>query len=138
MDTTKDEVNNDGSEGRGIKFYCLTTSSDFGEPGVYKRAVEIRPNFLAETKPAFQCYARYDYDPAVPPSVLPEADLSGALWDISNWDQANWEAASLSPFFDMQGVDGVGRTIGVAMVGETSTECNLGSWDIAWNTGGFR
>lgn len=137
-DVSVDNVANDGSGGEAIKFYVLTTYSDFGSPGIYKRVVNIRPNFIANITPAFKSTAKYDYSVTAPTTPPTTAVVSGALWDAGLWDDAVWQGSDLLPFFTMEGADGVGRTIGIAMSGESYTETYLGSWDIAWNEGHFR
>jgi len=138
MDVNVDAAENNGANGTPIKYSILTGYSDMGTPGRYKRVQNIRPNWAARLPPTYSASAKYDYDVTLPAALPTTPVEDAALWDVSNWDQAFWESGVLTPEFSMQGARGHGRTVAIAMIGESTQESILASWDIAWNTGHFR
>lgn len=137
MDVTLDDIQIDGSAGKPINFSVITSYSDMGSPGLYKRVHQMRPNFLSDLPPTYQCYASYDYSIAIPGQPQEPSPNQGGLWDTGIWEDALWKSGDLIPAFSTQGGSGMGRTVGIVMTGSTGTSTYLGSWDIAWTQGGF-
>ena len=81
--------------------------------------------------------AIYDYDiigEAGAP-VSPEAQ-GGSLWDAANWDSAIWDS-QLTGASQVQGGQNIGRTVAIAMRGESSSRATTVGWDLTVTEGGY-
>jgi hypothetical protein len=119
-----------------IVFSVLTTFQDYGEPALFKRAVYCRPDFLTSQKPNITIKFRYDYDLAEVVNTAGTAAIGPSLWDIGLWDDAIWDSTALEGKNILVGGSGIGRTIAVAMKGNSRVETTLLSFDVTWNGGG--
>lgn len=142
MDVSADNVlldqNNPLGTGVPINFSILTSYTDAGSGGIFKRAQYARADWLAIEPPVYQVKILYDYDIgelALGPGA-PSVQAPG-FWDIGTWDNAVWGTSLLTPSNGVAGVGGMGRTMAVAMVGKASNESRLISWDIMWVAGGM-
>lgn len=137
MDTGRDAVTLDGSSSRTIKWTVLSSYTALGEPGVFKRVAFIRPNWNARVPPTYASIAYYDFE-----IIEPAAPISGdnsfiSFWDAALWDDGVWMSTIGSPTYQLQGTEGMGRMVAVAMVGDGQDEVTLAGWDVLWNTGGL-
>ena len=143
MDGTRDKVLidtlNPAHNGYPIKFSLLTSYQDYGEPAQYKMVQMVRPDFFSQQKPSYQVKVYYDYElveftaGVAPPEVSPEGDE----WDSSLWDAAIWNVGTASGKSGITGELGMGRTIAIAMQGESDEDLRLLSFDVMWKTGGM-
>ncbi len=139
MDVTVDDVKitppAEGLNGNPIKFSILTTFQNFNEPALFKRGKYIRPQFLSTQEPAVTSKFRYDYDLGEVLNTTNLGQLQGGLWDVGLWDVALWETGVPNGYAEVTGGWGLGRTVAVAMSGETRAETTLINWDVIWDTG---
>jgi hypothetical protein len=129
-----------GTNGTAIPFSILTTYKHLGEPSRFKRGKYIRPQFVAASPPVFTTSFRYDYDLSEVQNTGGSAALGDGLWDdgsntLGTWNQSNW-AEGLGIGQDrVDGGWGIGRSVAVAMSGNSRTDTTLISWDIVWDWG---
>jgi hypothetical protein len=137
MNANKDEVAAAGTGGVAIEWFLLTSYSHLGSPAQFKRSKLARPNFVAETEPLYKISAHYDYQTDEPAQVTgtPESG-SGDVWDVGLWGTALWSSGVNTPYNDILGQSGIGRSVAIALVGESVTECDLASFDLVWDVGG--
>ena len=138
MDVDPDNLTLDGLSKTKINWYLLTSYLTLGSPGIFKRVKLMRPNFIADKRPAFELYSFYDYLVAepLPPSEEP-SEGEGSAWDAANWDVNRWVAGISLPFSRVTGGSGIGRTVSIALVGSSFSDTFLASFDIMWDQGGF-
>jgi len=122
--------------GDDIEFSILTTFQDLGKPGLYKRVKIIRPDFVAQIKPAHTSVARYDYNFGEA-ALNPVASSNGSgLWDTGFWDTAVWGSDTFNNYSPAAGSWGHGRNVAIATKGKTRTELLLVGWQVLFNSGG--
>jgi hypothetical protein len=138
MDVAPDNVTLDGLTRLKINWYLLTSYQSLGTPAMFKRVKMMRPNFLTDTKPAFEAHAFYDYEVAEPlPPVTDPIAPEGSAWDVDDWDVGKWAAGIPSPYSSPVGGSGIGRSVAVALVGASFDDTFLASIDIMWDVGGW-
>jgi hypothetical protein len=137
MDQNQDNVTAAGTGGDPITFFLLTSYSHLGSPATFKRAKLARPNFVAVTEPLYAISTHYDYQTDEPTEVsgTPQAG-SDSVWDTGLWGTALWSTALNTPYNDILGQSGIGRSVAIALVGSANTQCDLASFDLVWDTGG--
>jgi hypothetical protein len=131
----EDEVAADGTGGEDIAWSLLTTFQEYGETGHYHRAQFARLVFNAASAPGISVVARYDYQIADPPTASGADPVAVALWDVAVWDSAIW-GSSLATFSRTFGLTGIGRTMAVAIGGQSNSETGLIRIDLFFDTGG--
>lgn len=141
MDVTLDEVlitppPDPELNGSPIGFSLLSAYQNLGTPGLYKKVEMARPDFYGQQRPNYEQRVLYDYNFEEPPAPSGSITLDGDLWDIAEWDLAVWAAAEGFGQARLGGTSGIGRTISVALRGDTGTDLRLISWDIMWKVGG--
>ena len=79
----------------------------------------------------------WDYD------ILDEANppaggsaTSPATWDSAVWDAGEWDGP-VNGAYKIEGGSGIGRTLAVAMKGESQSRITIVGWDLTVTTGGF-
>tara|TARA_R110000737_G_scaffold60697_2_gene87505 strand:- start:770 stop:2398 length:1629 start_codon:yes stop_codon:yes gene_type:complete len=142
MDVYRDNllIDTDAENALGdpIEFSILTSYSDGGSAGTNKRVQYVRPNFLAVQAPSYQTKVFYDYAIAEDTFSFPIAEPTlEAAWDSSLWDTGLWTGGGLVTEDRLQGASGMGRSVAVAMRGESAAEAQLVAFEIAWTSGGF-
>ena len=137
MDRPADDIQIDGSGKKAIKWTLLSSYSTLGAPGLFKRVKIVRPNFVAERRPAYEITAYYDYRQDEPPPTTEPVTADGDVWDTGEWDTAIWGTSIPVPWHRPVGVYGLGRAVAIGMAGASLDSTFLASWDIAWDTGGF-
>lgn len=138
MDQTMDGVAANGSGGLPIHWFLLTSYAHLNAPATFKRCKFVRPNFVAESEPRYAISAHYDYQTDEPAEVSGSPDApSGAVWDTGLWGTALWNTSLNTPYNDILGTAGLGRSVAVALVGSSTTQCDLASFDIIWDVGGY-
>jgi hypothetical protein len=138
MDQEMDNVSTAGTSGDPISWFLLTSYSHLSAPATFKRAKFVRPNFISETEPLYAISAHYDYQTDEPQEISGTPDSAdGALWDGGLWGTALWNTSLNTPYNDILGASGVGRSIAIALVGQSTTQCDLASFDIVWDVGGY-
>ena len=86
-----DAVPYGSSVGNGIYGIIQPAFNYFGNPGVNKQWVMVRPTFLASDEPGVRCEMLVDYADSSDASFpAPSGVSSGALWDVALWDVAVW------------------------------------------------
>ena len=142
MDVTRDEVLIDSGDadaaGRTIPFSVLTAYNDAGSAGVFKIPSFVRPDFLSVSPPEYQTKMFFDY------AVAEEVFATGSItiqtegnWDVSLWDAGVWGSGDLISEHELQGNAGLGRTMAIALLGESGNTTRLISYDIMWREGGL-
>lgn len=140
MDTFLDNVQitppAEGPNGSPVKFSILSTFQDYGQPALFKRGKYCRPQFIALDIPTATCTFRYDYN--LTETINNRALASGdvGIWDAGIWDASIWGSDTPQGFNEPQGGSGYGRTVAIAMAGQTRAETSFISWDVTWDTGG--
>lgn len=135
-----DGVPLDPEEGAGlpIDFALLTSFQDFGAPGIFKITQFIRPMFLVGTAPAYEVKTLAEFISRELLNTGESSASSSATWDVSLWDAVIW-GGGLSSFENVRGAlpDEMGRNLGIAMRGSTSSELLLVGFDVMWTSGGM-
>ena len=94
--------------GSAIQGYCLQAFSDFGAPGLNKRATAMRPYVLTNGTPQIYSGINWDFNSANPTSPLSFTPTTYGQWDSGVWDSAIW-GSDLAPSYALQGVTGSGH-----------------------------
>ena len=126
-----------GEEGVAISFSTLTSFQPYGNHATQKMAGMFRVIGVTAGDTTYSIKSVYDYDllaQAVDP-LSPE-NVSGALWDAAIWDTSVWDA-QLSGASQLFGGQNYGRTIAVAMKGESTSRVTIVGWDMTVTEGGF-
>ena len=137
MDRNADDIQTDGSGKTAIKWTVLSSYSTMGSPGTFKRVKYVRPNFVAERRPAYEVTAYYDYRQDEPPPTSETVIPDGVVWDTGIWGTDTWSGSTPVPWHRPVGVYGLGRAVAIGMAGASLDDTFLASWDIAWDKGGF-
>lgn len=135
MESSLDNIDEDGDGGTEILFSLLGAYSLLDAPAAFKGVQHIRPQFFGKVDPAFNVQARYDFDIAEIAAQAPSTPANTALWDTALWDTAKWIGA-LSGFDSIRGATGRGRWVAVAMNGSTVDRQTLIAWDVLWTVEG--
>jgi hypothetical protein len=140
MNSNKDNVKLSSLEpdpaGVAIRFSILTAYTDGGDPCNFKMVQYVRPDFLASITPSIVTQVYYDYDIGeFTKSPISELAPFGE-WDVGLWDSAVW-SGGVQGISITEGSMGIGRTVAIAMQGESKDETSLMSFDIIWKTGGL-
>lgn len=123
--------------GDPIEYSILHTASDMGSPGTMKRGAFVRPNFRADFQPVYNTKILYDYALAeFTPSLSTPASSVG-IWDSGVWNTSTWGSGSSTAWGQATGANGIGRTLGIAIRGQSTAPTVLVSTDILWNEGGL-
>jgi hypothetical protein len=142
MDVTRDNVlitppPEPEINGSPIEFSLLSSYQNMRAPGLFKQVVQVRPNFYTAQKPFYEQRVLYDYNFQEPPPPVGGAEAPGGdVWDGALWDIAVWTTQEGNPVAPLGGTSGVGRTVSIALRGETGVDLRLLSWDMMWTTGG--
>ncbi len=123
--------------GSAIQFSILTSYQPYGNHGMYKQAGIMRVVAVAEDGASFNLKAIYDYNinPTVQAAPGSGDDLAG-IWDIGLWDNAIW-SGEVNGISALEGAAGIGRTIAMAMRGESISRLTVVGWDVTVVGGGF-
>lgn len=124
--------------GADIEFSILTSFNPLQSAGVYKRVKLIRPDFLANLRPAFTSVARYDYvlaEPLIESDQLLHLSNIGS-WDVAKWDKEVWGSDDPVRFNSIGGAWGPGRYVAIATRGRTRVLTRLIGWDVIYDVGG--
>lgn len=141
MDVTRDNVlitapPDPEVNGSPIEFSLLSSYQNMRSPGLFKRVAQVRPNFYSASKPFYEQRVLYDYNFEEPPAPVGGVETFGDVWDGALWDIAVWSTQTGNPVAPLGGTSGVGRTVSIALRGETGVDLRLLSWDMMWMTGG--
>jgi len=139
MDVPRDGVKLDPADpennGLPINFSLLTAYSSAGSPGVYKMASFVRPDFFGSSIPNVSTKVLYDYNlneqALAPGSPIPIGDF----WDSGIWDQAVWGEGQAFGSHKLVGAGGVGRSMAIAIRGDSTSDLRLLSIDVMWTKG---
>lgn len=93
--------------GAAINGFILQAFSEFGEPGIRKRATSLRPLFLTNGSPTIFVGMNWDYQFSDPTSPLTTSATTFGVWDTATWDNGRW-GGGLNPSYSIQGVTGSG------------------------------
>lgn len=110
--------------------------TDCGTPGLQKRFVMARPLIRLGTLadiPTVSIQVDYDVDAVELPAPMTAAGFSA--WDTSTWDVSFWGDNSV-PRLEWQTINGEGTVVSVNMVANASTQMELNTTDIMFETGG--
>jgi hypothetical protein len=138
MDQNRDNIDIDGDGGDPIEWFMLTSFSHLGSPGQFKRAKMVRCNFVAESEPLYEVSTHYDYNTTEPPPPTGAVGPPfGSFWDSGLWGNALWSVSLLNPYYALLGTTGIGRSVAIALVGQSNVETDFVSFDVLWDTGGL-
>ena len=125
-------------EGVAIEFSILTSfQAAGGEHATNKMNTLIRVVGVTNSDVAYNMKSVYDYnilDQALPANAEPV--ILAALWDQAIWDQAIWEGP-LTGRYKIEGGNGIGRVVAIAMKGASSSRITVVGWDLTMTNGGF-
>lgn len=119
-----------------IKYNLLTHYTHFGSPAEWKRGMFIRPIFIGDSRPSYNCILRYDFDLRPPPYGIPFLTFESAKWDDAVWNTDKW-GGSAQNYNTLGGLQGMGRHVAIAMNGEASSNLGLIGFDLMYDTGGM-
>lgn len=138
MDQSRDAIDISGDGGNPIEWFLLTSFSHLGSPAMFKRAKFVRCNFVAEAEPLYEVSAHYDYNTAEPPEPVGQVGPPyGSFWDSGLWGDALWSVSLQNPYYSLLGASGMGRSVAIALVGQSNVNTDLVSFDVLWDTGGM-
>lgn len=122
--------------GRDIDISLQTAFTSFGEAGRYKKVIQIRVDAISTQEPFLQSSARFDY-------LQAESLLQGAapstgtsFWDSGLWDFSVWNADTAKGFDSLRGSWGIGRYVGINLIGSCRSETTIVGWDVIHQSGG--
>jgi hypothetical protein len=125
-----------GASAVPVEWTWLSTYQTLGEPAIYKRVQFLRPQFIGLATPSYVISARYNFDlsevDTTPPYVVP----SGSLWDSALWDTAKWNGGYVVDT-PPRGAYGMGRSVAIAMRGESAAETVFIGVDVLFDSGGM-
>lgn len=131
-----DALSLDGLTDSEIEFSLLTAFHDLQPAGAFKRVQYVRATFLAQGIPGYEVSIRYDYQLQEGDPVATASVAGGALWDVDLWDSAIW-GGGFTITQTPKGGDGMGRTVAVALRGNTSIETTLIRLEVLTDGGNF-
>lgn len=140
---TQDNVGLSGMAA-AISWGCLGAFSSVGAPGLQKFIDLLRPIFVSDQPVAYTVFGRYNYDlsglTGLIPSLAPTTD--GSAWDAGRWDSATWSGGGggtgqLSPQIAVSGAAGLGSTIAVGLLGNSTGHTTLVGYEAMARAGGF-
>ena len=135
-----DNANIDGSGGDDIEYSVLSSYLDYGSPATNKVVQYVRPTFRSGSIPSYSSRALYDYDFSEIFYALPAGQGTSGAWQpgipSSVWDTAVW-AGALSSSYSTLGSSGMGRTIAIAIRGNSATVTDLVDVNVMWTSGGM-
>lgn len=125
-------------EGQAIDFSLLTSFQHFGSPGIFKITQFIRPMFLVGVSPSYEVKTIAEFLSRELTTVGVNTATSSAAWDVALWDQVIW-GGGLSSFENVRGAlpEEIGRNLGIAMRGSTTSRLTLVGFDVMWTAGGM-
>lgn len=115
-----------------IYWSFLTAYNELQSPQMNKVVEFIRPRFIAEGEPSYKVRAFYDYDL----SELTQASAASTgsdVWDTGVWDTAIW-GGGITKFQLLEGANGMGRTVAIAMAGATVRDTTLVDIGVMWRS----
>lgn len=126
-----------GANGIDIQWTLLTAFSEFGETSLYHRIQFIRPVFRAAGVPTLAVQSRYDYNTDDVTGAAASVAVTSYLWDGSSslWDTALWGGDSTTVQSVSAG-SGIGRAMGIGMIGSSHAETMLIRIDVLFDSGG--
>lgn len=132
-----DAVTLAGTGGVNIQFSLLTAFSEFGETSLYHQVQFIRPVFRAAAAPTLSTQARYDYNTDDVTGGSVSTAITTYTWDAaaSLWDTALWGGDSTT-IQSVSAGNGIGRAMGIAILGTSQAETILVRIDILFTSGG--
>lgn len=140
---TTDGVALNGTGGGSIAFSLLTSFQTLGAEGRVKRVQMVRPLFRSDSAaPVYGLSARFDYDFVEPPLGVGGGIVQASVWgpsgslDVANWDQSYWSGSTVIAQ-RLQGAQGIGRAVAIALVGQATTDTTLVSFDVLFDVGGY-
>ena len=119
-----------------IKYNLLTHYTHFGTPAEWKRGQFVRPIFIGDAAPTYNCILRYDFDLSPPPGAIPYLPSSTSKWDEGLWNIGVWGGEAQN-YNVLGGLNGMGRHIAIALNGETSSKLGLIGFDLMFDSGGM-
>jgi hypothetical protein len=126
-----------GGAGASIPFSILTSFQPIGEHATHKMNTMIRVVGVTSGEINYNMKSVYDYnviDEALPPSGTTVG--APAAWDTAIWDSAIWDGP-LTGEQKTEGGNGIGRTVAIAMRGESAARITIVGWDLSMIGGGF-
>jgi hypothetical protein len=126
-----------GTGGVDIGWTLLTAFSEFGETALYHRIQFIRPVFRAAAAPTLSLQSRYDYNTDDVTGGPAGVSVTSFLWDgaSSLWDTALW-GGDTTTVQSVSAGSGIGRAMGIAMIGTSHAETMLIRIDVLFDSGG--
>jgi len=131
-----DDVSIDGLTSVSISCSILGSFQDVQEPGLYHRAMFIRPVFLTTQQPTYTVEVRYDYNISEIFAPGTATIPTGVIWDVAVWDLGIW-GGQFQEVEAPRGGKGMGRAMAVGLSLSTNSETYLIRYDVAFDTGGF-
>jgi len=141
MDVPRDNVLIDqldvAKDGIPIKFSLLTGYSYADSPGLFKMGQMIRCDFSSKLSVSYRAKAVYDYTIAEQVFSVPSVPPATAnLWDVGTWDNILWDSDDLTNVNRLQGTTGMGRSVAIAVQGQSTETTKMLSMDFIWKSGG--
>ncbi len=126
-----------GGAGSAIDFSILTSFQAVGDHATYKQNGMIRVVATQSGDVSYNIKSVYDYDIlAAADAPSGNAATSPSTWDNAVWGSAKWDG-EVNGAFKLEGGNGIGRTLAVAMKGESQSRITVVGWDLTVTTGGY-
>ena len=123
------------SNGMPIDFSILMAFNRAGDNAKFKQVIMVRPDFYAPARPNWDVRVLYDYEVLEVPAVSGDTGIGTSAWDGAEWDQSIWGGSVSVGYNELQGSSGIGRSVGIALRGQSAGSTVLLSVDVMWKEG---
>lgn len=121
--------------GADIRSEAQTLYSNFGNPVLNKHYKMVRPTVLSKGNFSISIAANTDYSFQSPQSPVAFEPYVPGKWDEDYWDNARWAGAPIS-FHEWETVRGIGFTVALRVLMESSSETYWAATDWMFEPGG--
>jgi len=129
-----------GDQGSAISYDLLTSfQAPNNDHANYKRVGFVRSIGVGPSLGSLNVGVVYDYNTQQEADAPPvSTEPAGAVWDGPSaiWDLSTWDTSSKGisiPF----GVDGIGRTVAIALSGSATARITVIGFDVTYTQGNF-
>jgi hypothetical protein len=125
----------DGTGDYEIRSRVTPAFDYFGNPGVRKRALMMRLQFLAKSFPTYSVRMNTDFELSPIGGTTVGRPSVGSLWDVAKWDQAIW-AGGKAAYGQWRTVRGMGYSMAPSIFLSTTQDTTLASLEYMTTAGG--
>jgi hypothetical protein len=107
----------------------------FSNPGVRKRALMMRAQFLAKASPAYSVRINTDFELTPVGGTTVGRGNVGSLWDVALWDKALWSGGKKA-YGEWRSVSGMGYALAPSLYISSTEATTLASIEYMTDSGG--